>query len=220
MISRLNHRIKQQKRSEKQLNTTCAKIAKKLYKFSKPLKYMATFILLIIPYVTKPQWCVEKFKGTEDYENCGFNRDFMSSPDYDPDTEFETLGYPSSRIKKLDPVTMAIFDLSAISTLLFFTNIRLFLKKTTKTAIIRSGILSLFLTILAVDDFLTIFAGRPRYTYHEIISFLILMFFIRSLRESWKRILIVIWDSKAIMIIIFSYMVFYALLGSVLFTGP
>lgn len=46
------------------------------------------------------------------------------------------------------------------------------------------------------------------------------MFFIRSLRDSWKRMFLVIWDSMPIMIIIFSYIMFFSLLGYTLFDNP
>lgn len=54
VLSRLNHRIKKQKRANKELNTTCSKVAKKVYKYTKPLKWLAVLELLLIPYFTKP----------------------------------------------------------------------------------------------------------------------------------------------------------------------
>ena len=46
-----------------------------------------------------------------------------------------------------------------------------------------------------------------------------LIFFIRSLRESWKRIFLVVWDSLAIMVIIVAYLVFCSLMGFTLFSN-
>jgi len=43
------------------------------------------------------------------------------------------------------------------------------------------------------------------------------MFFIRSLRESWKRISVVVMDSIGIMVIIISYILFFSLFGFALF---
>ena len=46
-----------------------------------------------------------------------------------------------------------------------------------------------------------------------------MLIFIRSLRESWKRIFIVIKASAAIMALIFAYLIVMALLGYTLFGG-
>jgi hypothetical protein len=45
------------------------------------------------------------------------------------------------------------------------------------------------------------------------------MFFIRSLRESWKRIFLVVWDALAIAVIIVAYLVAASLLGFTLFSN-
>jgi hypothetical protein len=45
------------------------------------------------------------------------------------------------------------------------------------------------------------------------------MFFIRSLRESWKRIFLVVWDALAIAVIIIAYLVAASLLGFTLFSN-
>lgn len=194
-------------------------MSKVIYKYTKPLKWLAIFELLIIPYVTKPDWCIKKFKGTPDYEHCGFNINFTNEPEFAGDDEYTILGYPSSRITKLDPKTEAIYDSVSFVILLFFTIIRLFLKRATKTAIIRSGVISLTLIILLVENIFTITQEYPRHIMHEVLSFLILIAFIRSLRESWKRIMLVIWDSLSIMIIILSYITFFSLLGFTLFSN-
>lgn len=54
MLQQLNHRIKEQKRSKKKLNTPCAKFTKKLYKVTKPLKYFAIILQMIVPFIAKP----------------------------------------------------------------------------------------------------------------------------------------------------------------------
>lgn len=48
---------------------------------------------------------------------------------------------------------------------------------------------------------------------------MILLVFIRTLRESWKRIFIVVWDSLAIMVLIVANLVVWALLGYLLFSS-
>jgi TRAP-type C4-dicarboxylate transport system permease large subunit len=75
------------------------------------------------------------------------------------------------------------------------------------------------LLVLFIENFLIIYTGYERHTLHEILSFLILIAYIRSLRESWKRILFVVLDSLAIMIIILSYITFFTLMGYTLFSS-
>ena len=151
------------------MNTTCAKVAKKVYKYTKPLKWFAVLELLLIPYYTKPEWCVKKFKGTPEYEHCGFNVNFVNEPEYGEDNEYEILGYPSSKFIKLEPETQAVYDSIAFMILIFFTLIRLFLKRVTKTAMIRSGVISLTLLVLLIENILTIYNGYPRHTIHAIL---------------------------------------------------
>ena len=31
-----------------------------------------------MPYIIKPRWCVDKFHDTENYENCGFDKDYLN----------------------------------------------------------------------------------------------------------------------------------------------
>lgn len=145
--------------------------------------------------------------------------DFIKQPEYGTEDEYTILGYPSSRITKLEPKTMAIMNSIAFAILIFFTLIRLFLKRTTKTAIVRSGIISLTLLVLLIENVLIIHYDYTRHFIHELLSFLILIVFIRSLRESWKRIILVVMDSMAIMVIIAAYLTFYSLLGFTLFAN-
>mmetsp|Transcript_2851 Transcript_2851/g.4442 ORF Transcript_2851/g.4442 Transcript_2851/m.4442 type:complete len:145 (-) Transcript_2851:81-515(-) len=127
------------------------------------------------------------------------------------------VGYPSSRIIKLEPVTQAYLDMVMYSILLYFTIIRMFIKKVTKTALIRTCVISFLLAYLIICNFMIILSGAERGATQQVVSFLILMFFIRSLRESWKRISFVVMDSVAIMVIIISYILFTSLLGFTLF---
>ena len=88
MISRLNQRIKQQKRLKKQLDTKCSRVSKKIYKATKFIKYFAITWLILVPFFTKPRWCIDLFEGKPEFENCGFNVDFLNDEDYTADTEY------------------------------------------------------------------------------------------------------------------------------------
>lgn len=222
-LSRLNHKIKQSKRSAKKIDTKCSRAAKKMYKYTKPLKYFALVWLLFVPFVTKQQWCLDKFtKDMPEYATCGFDHDFQAKAiaNDDTDNDYLYIGYPQSYIPKLEPNTQAIIDALCYFTLWYFTFIRLFLKIPTKTSKARCAVMSALLFYLIIANILIITIQFRRRAEQQIISFLILMFFIRSLRESWKRIFLVISHSIAIMIIILAYILFFALLGYTLFTNP
>ena len=109
MLSRLNHRIKQQKRSEKQLDTACARLTKGLYKATKGLKVVALGILVLLPFFTKPSWCVEEWGGKTDaesvaaYATCGYNPDFAADALKQGVEDYKTLGTPNSGSPKLEP---------------------------------------------------------------------------------------------------------------------
>ena len=107
----------------------------------------------------------------------------------------------------------------AFSILIFFTLIRLFLKKTTKTAIVRSALITMTLLFLIVENIFVIHTGKTRNTIHAVLSFVILIAYLRALRESWKRIFLVVWDSLAIMVIICAYLIFFSLLGFTFFAN-
>jgi hypothetical protein len=79
---------------------------------------------------------------------------FMDQDEYGTEDEYKILGYPSSRIYKLKPKTTAILNMLTFSILIYFTLIRLFLKVTTKTAIMRSTIISSALFILVIENML------------------------------------------------------------------
>lgn len=110
-------------------------------------------------------------------------------------------------------------DMTSILILFYFTSLRLFLKKITKTALVRTcaiGVLVLYLVTMCILIITMDFDIHP---VQQILSFFILMFFIRSLRESWKRIFFVLFHSVTIIIIICAYIIFLSLVGYTLFAN-
>jgi hypothetical protein len=86
------------------------------------------------------------------------------------------------------PTVQGITDCIAYGLLLYFTVLRTFLKQQTKTSKLRCLGISLLLLYLMVVNVLHYTIEYKRYPIQQIISFLIIILFIRSLRESWKRI--------------------------------
>ena len=53
----------------------------------------------------------------------------------------------------------------------------------------------------------------------RFIRILLIIVFIRALRESIKRIVLVVYDSKEILLLLVAYNVFFAWIGIILFKG-
>ena len=134
--------------------------------------------------------------------------------------DFTLVGYPASQVPKLTPHVQGGVDTASYALLLYFTVLRLFLKKATKTAKARCAGMASLLLYLITANVLAVAVDYPRTAAQQLVSFLVLMLFIRSLRESWKRIFLVVWDSLAIMVIILAYLLFFSLVGYTLFSNP
>lgn len=39
-------------------------------------KYLALLVLIFIPFLTKPLWCIKMFKGTDKFDSCGHDPDY------------------------------------------------------------------------------------------------------------------------------------------------
>ena len=160
VLSKLNHRIKQKKRLSKQVDTKCSRNAKKFYKIFKFTKYLALLELIFMPFFTKPLWCVRKFTGTELSDTCGhkyeYTFDKVEEMNKDRPEDDQIVWYPSSNIIFLDPKQQAALDILAYLVLVIFTVLRLFLKRVTKTAMIRTTVLGVLLFYLIVSSILII----------------------------------------------------------------
>jgi hypothetical protein len=95
--------------------------------------------------------------------------------------------------------------------------LRGFFKKRTKTAKVREIIIICLTVISIIDKSLTFARVYPRALAAPYIKVIILLLFIRSLREVWKRIFLVVYDSFDIILILFAYLILFSYLGFILF---
>ena len=102
-------------------------------------------------------------KDSKEYEHCGFNVNFQEDlkkmadlPEGDQKEEYQILGYPSSQIIKLEPNTQATMELISYALLIYFSNLRIFIKKATKTALLRTAIITVLLLYLMICNLLTL----------------------------------------------------------------
>jgi uncharacterized protein YqhQ len=109
-----------------------------------------------MPFFTKPLWCIEKFKDSEKLDMCGHKDGYNYNIVKAKNEKEKTNWYPSSNIYFIDPITQAKLDLAVFCILLIFVILRLFLKKRSKTSIIRSLILGGLLLYLIIWSILII----------------------------------------------------------------
>ena len=103
---------------------------------------------MTLPFFHRPKWCIEAFENTPEYQWCGFNYTFASAPakgTYDPGKDIEYVGYPSSNIPKIETVTESRISIACYVLLMYFTLIRLFLKVITRTAKLRTIVITCLL---------------------------------------------------------------------------
>ena len=100
---------------------------------------------------------------------------------------------------------------------MILTILRFFTKKITKSSKIRNYfICSLLIGLIFKNMFVIAFNYKSNYLL-QIFEFLVIMIYLRFIREAWKRIFMVMWQSIQIIIIIIAYIIFFALVGFILF---
>lgn len=100
---------------------------------------------MILPFFHRPRWCIEAFENTPEYEWCGFNYTFATAPakgTYDPSKDIDYVGYPSSNFPKIESTTESNISIVCYALLMYFTLIRLFLKVITRTAKVRTIVIT------------------------------------------------------------------------------
>lgn len=171
LLSKLNARIKRLKRQEKQSNSKCSQISKKLYKYTKFMRHVVVMTLLVMPFFHKPRWCLDQFEhdpqllSTCGFKSGGINSEFRVIHKGET-TDVEDVGIPASKIPKLYPVPEAILNTFCYLVLLYFTVIRVFLRKATKTAKLRTLSISSLLLFLIISNILVIAIGYKLSFWH------------------------------------------------------
>lgn len=102
--------------------------------------------------------------------------------------------------------------------LLGFTLFRRRFKILTVNAKIREAIQCLLTGVAIFDISISIIVEKGTYSA-EFIRVALIIVFIRSLRESIRRILLVVYDSKEILLMLLTFILFFAFIGCRLFRG-
>ena len=181
------------------------KMSLKLASFKKnlvPLKWFALFILLVLPIFKMPAWCI--------------SADFYDPQN--PKNQCENDIYINSNIYKLPPwITRGLYMFS-YCILAAFIIMRLSIKKITISVVVRSTIMLLVLSISFVD-LLVVESLQSRQTtyFTEFINVVLILFFIRSIREVWIQIIKVLIASTPVLIICMAFIVVSCYAAFILF---
>ena len=135
-----------------------------------PLKWISLFLLAILPIFEVPNWCIREKLYTK-----GF-----SKSQCDPEN------YPNSNFVKFPPALSTFLTLIAYCLLSIFVVMRLFIKKKSKSAIIRSSIMIIIMLFSSVDLIWVLAdSNKSTTTIVNIFNVCLLLFFIRAIREVW-----------------------------------
>ena len=160
---KIENRVKEK---PSKMSITLAKTKKNLV----PLKWFALFVLLVLPVFKMPSWCVQaNFYDPSNLEN-----------------QCENKIYITSDIYKLEPwITRGLYMFS-YCILAAFIIMRLSIKKITISVVVRSTIMLLILAVSFIDLLVVEMIKTRDTTYFtEFINVVLILFFIRSIREVW-----------------------------------
>ena len=104
--------------------------------------------------------------------------------------------------------------------LAIFSILRLFVKKRTKSANIRTAGMLLILLISIIDQSLLIAnPDRVLANYTDIINVILVVMYTRQIREVWMQIVRVVIATLPVFFILAAYNIVFSLVGSILFSS-
>ena len=171
----------------------------RLYKKFYFLKHVVLFIYVFTAFFEVPVWCLN-------------DKNIKDQVYWDADI------YPNSGLPNLPVIAGGLIEVVCLAVLLFFT----FFRRSFKVVSYNSRVRELIQVVLSFIAFLDIVASviLTQGTFlSNFIRVMLIALFIRSLRESIKRIVLVVYDSKEIMLLLVAYILLFAWIGTRLFRG-
>lgn len=162
------------------------------------LKYLALAMLICMPFIMTPTWCVEKR---------------LASQQCLPEV------YPNSTLWQMPPIYGGVLNMLCYLILSFFIVVRLFVKKRTKSSIARTVFLITMMLVGVADFAYHAINGKSDQDVIVFVNILFLLAFIRNLREVWIQIAKVVLGSLSMFIIVFCFLLLFSLLGYALFSN-
>jgi len=123
---------------------------------------------------------------------------------------FETPGLPSPTINYVE-ICLAII-------LALFSFARKFVRIPSKTASFREGLHFVMTTIIVIVNILSISYGMST-EICQILRPFVFVLFVRSVRESWRRVVAVMYRAKETILLCAMHVVIFSLIGKMIFLG-
>ena len=121
---------------------------------------------------------------------------------------------------KFQPRSIAFVYTITYLVLAIFSILRLFVKKRTKSANIRTAGMLLILLISIIDQSLLIAnPDRVLANYTDIINVILVVMYTRQIREVWMQIVRVVIATLPVFFILAAYNIVFSLVGSILFSS-
>lgn len=169
-----------------------------------PLKWISLFLLAVIPMFQIPNWCIRDKKYTPG----------LHSAQCDPEN------YPNSELIKLQPSTTTALTIVAYILLSVFIVMRLVIKKKSKGAICRAVCMLTIIVACTIDlMWVLMSSNRSSATIVSICNVILLLFFVRSIREVWIQFMQVVIASVPVFAIILAYLLLFIIVGFILYAN-
>ena len=188
--------IKERSRREdepSEIAIRCGKIRKNLV----PLKWISLILLAVIPMFQIPNWCV---------------RDNLVKPGVRTD-QCDPENYPNSNMFKLPTWLTSTLTVLAYILLSLFIIMRLFIKKKSRGAVCRA-VCMLTMILTCTIDLVWVWLDDARSTVAlvNIFNVLLILFFVRAIREVWVQFVQVVIASVPVFAIIFAYLILFTII--------
>ena len=142
----------------------------------------------------------------------------MKNEDIQDYSTWDSNMYPNSGLPKMNYLLSGFLEILWLGILVFFTWLRKTFKIPTWRSTIRE-IVHLALSLIATVDIISsMILFRPPIC-SKFIRLIIFIIFVRSIRECLYRIVMVVYDSKEILLLMIGYVFFFSWIGVMLFKG-
>lgn len=101
---------------------------------------------------------------------------------------------------------------------MFLTIMRFSYRKATRTSRMRSVVIILLCVVAFIENIYVLVTATVTYAW-QLIRPIIFVLFLRSIRETFMRILVMIKKTKAVFILLLLLLIFYSWIGCFLFTN-
>ena len=140
----------------------------------------------------------------------GFLKNDQCSPDE----------YPNSNLPKIQPGLYMALTLTSYVLLSVFVVMRLFIKKKSRSSVCRASIMLFMMFISTVNlVWVEIDSNRTSTVMVNILNVIILLFFVRAIREVWIQFIQVVIASVPVFAFIFAYLILFIIIGFILFAN-